>query len=235
MRDTLICEGDLINGQPVLEDGSISITLADGTEEMIEVQVISPIDIVIDTSLCFGECFKIQQCTDGLYLDTIPSSLGCDSLRITYRIEILEEIPVTELDTIFRCSGECYVGVNTICNSTPFLKIEEQTIPYTSVTGCDSIIHFVVIVEPDVPTIVEGSICEGGIGYPIGNQRITTPGEHQISLTSQFGCDSLVILNLVQGAVSVRDTTIRLCEGEIFETPDGVRMILVLLALPPLT
>jgi len=139
MGDTLICEGDIIDGQPIFNDELITITLSDGIQETIDVRVIKPIDLAKDTSICFGECFMNQQCVDGTVFETIPSSLGCDSLRITYLVSVYEEIPVTELDTIIRCPGECYEGRNTICNSTSFLKIDEQTIPLTSVTGCDSL------------------------------------------------------------------------------------------------
>lgn len=106
-------------------------------------------------------------------------------------------------------------GTYKVCGLS-YLKTDESSIPApdqiltltdirNDLTGpapsfCGDITNdascFLVTINPvNTPIILTESICPGET-YTVGTEAFDTPGTYEISLTNQFGCDSLVELNL---------------------------------------
>ncbi len=71
--------------------------------------------------------------------------------------------------------------------------------------GCDSLVHLDLTVHPVIETSLEATICEGSV-YELDGFAFNESGRYEVTFHSQFGCDSLVFLNLE--VVPVRDTII---------------------------
>ena len=71
------------------------------------------------------------------------------------------------------------------------------------------------------------SICDGE-GYPVGDSIYTEAGVYVTELTSQYGCDSVVILDLSVITVFTFNINAVICEGEsyfaggVYQTVSGV-------------
>lgn len=99
-----------------------------------------------DTTICFGEVFAAGNSVydqAGTYLDTIPSSFGCDSI-ITTNLTIREEDIATSLVAI--CQGESFfVGNEAFTTST----VTQRTL--TNQFGCDSTVNLdLVVLDPQI-------------------------------------------------------------------------------------
>lgn len=67
---------------------------------------------------------------------------------------------------------------------------------FNSFNGCDSIITTNLTVNPSTNEFLNELVCEGDC-FQIGGQTFCNPGFYQLSYTNQFGCDSLISLNLI--------------------------------------
>ena len=142
----------------------------------------------------------------GDYTDTLPSVLGCDSI-ITMHLFVKESYSDTFYAEI--CQGGSY-----------FFHIEE---PLTEeglyrfymhgINGCDSIETLLLTVHPIYNYTIEDSILPTE-NYVFGNRIIYDPGFYSDTLSSQFGCDSIVNLQLRNWylhTTRLRDT---ICDGD---------------------
>jgi len=128
----------------------------------------------------------------GIYENTLPSSTGCDSTIIVnltvgqfYRSYINAAI----------CEGETY-------NENGF-SINEQivdTLFYTAINGCDSIVILNLDINPKSLTEIYDTISQGGIYTNHGFEIFTTnsPGDFTFenSFENTYGCDSTIFLHL---------------------------------------
>jgi hypothetical protein len=122
----------------------------------------------------------------GIYYDTLPNYLGCDSM-ITLSLLVLPYLNDTIAITI--CSGDS-IG-NIVPTSSGFYV---DTF-YTSM-GCDSLITWQVNLLPPTITNIFDTICFGQI-YQLGNVPLTTSGYYFDTLNNLVGCDSIISLSLI--------------------------------------
>lgn len=90
----------------------------------------------------------------------------------------------------------------TICTGTEFWfndnLLTEPGIyvdTLTSISNCDSIVTLILRVEDVISDTLAAQILAGAT-FRAGNRSFTSEGEHQIQLTSEQGCDSLLVLQL---------------------------------------
>ncbi|HHM20416.1 MAG TPA: hypothetical protein ENJ20_00205, partial [Bacteroidetes bacterium] len=104
-------------------------------------------------------------------------------------INIAAPPPVVALmDTI--CAGEEFFIGTTLYNTTGFFIDTIQ-----SAGGCDSIVHLdLTVLQPDT-TLIDTSICNDEM-YIVGADTFLVSGQYEVLLENQFGCDSLVLLDL---------------------------------------
>lgn len=139
-------------------------------------------------SLCPGETFEWQGqmlTTAGLYLDTLTSAGGCDSLA-TLVLNVLDA-PVTTLE-VAGCPGSSFV-----CQGDTFAFPGVCANLFPAQNGCDSLVetHFVLL--PEAASFDTLALCPGQT-LDWNGQSIVAAGNYSVQLTGQNGCDSLAYL-----------------------------------------
>ena len=143
-------------------------------------------------SICSGDSLIIGNSvyyTSGNYVDTLQSTIGCDSMVYSNLI-VYPIFSDTNNQTI--CSGELY-SINGNIYDTTGTYLDTLLTSF----GCDSII----ITNLFVDSITGGSsinqqvICFGE-QIVVGNNIYDFPGVYSDTLTSINGCDSIVTTNL---------------------------------------
>ncbi|NOQ24669.1 MAG: T9SS type A sorting domain-containing protein [Bacteroidales bacterium] len=159
-----------------------------------------------------------------IYASYLQTIFGCDSIiETTVNVEQIQDCRFTEELTV--CYGSDYLFPDgTTQNNITSQVVHESIIP--SFFACDTIIETIVNVNQGDVTYLYDTICEGEsiqVGYVI----CTGTGIYGATLTNQFGCDSIVNLDLIVIELDVdlgRDKTIDINDtiildaGENFET-----------------
>ncbi len=201
--------------------GDVLLQNAVGCDSLIRVDLefVEAFRDTIQRELCLDSGFSLtvngtvydQSNPDGV--EQFTSVEGCDSI-VTVDLDFLPF--VTEEVRATACRGESFsiqVGDTQFDETNP-----SGTVTLQSVFGCDSIVDVAItFFEGDTlyieqPTCAGDVVEVGGVAYPAG----TTTA---ITLTNQFGCDSLIyidlpILPLPEVAV---DTLVRIDQGQSFE------------------
>ncbi|MBQ9295684.1 MAG: hypothetical protein IJ204_00635 [Paludibacteraceae bacterium] len=163
---------------------------------------------VVDT-ICEGESYMFDghaYKSAGTYIDTIPTMLGCDSIR---RL-ILTVNPVTVHEkTVHLCQGETCLSPTGQVLSSPGLYID--TLQAT--TGCDSIFRTRVYVHAPFYDTISATICQGQY-YDFLGRRVSEQRIYKDSTVTQWGCDSIHVLYLTVNPTYSSDTTVQLCQGD---------------------
>lgn len=83
-------------------------------------------------------------------------------------------------------------------------------------TGCDSVVVLHLTVRSQVKTMLDQTICYGGV-YPFGGKNISKAGTYYDTLSASTGCDSIVVLQLtVRPEIkTVLDESI--CAGDTYQ------------------
>jgi len=124
--------------------------------------------------------------SSGIYIDTIPNSIGCDSI-ITITLDIIP--PTLDTITIIDCLAPYTVpsGDETYTLSGTY----HDTIP--NFTGCDSIItiHYYGVSTSNINIISCGSYT-----VPSGDETYFASGTYMDTLLTIGGCDSILEIDL---------------------------------------
>lgn len=178
--------------------------------------------LVIDT-ICRGESyfengFAFDSLEPGIYHDSVllNSICGCDSI-VYLKLFVGEKHHVVLYDTA--CFGPDYIkyGFHFV---TP--KVGEHFLqqPITTVLGCDSLVDLHLFIAPTYDTILYDTICEGeeyhNLGFDTVNPHVGM-NILKLDLVSEFGCDSIVTMNLLVGEkheTVIKDT---ICEGDVYD------------------
>ena len=171
------------------------------------------IKVFVDTisyrsiSLCEGDSIVVDNNvynTSGVYVDSLTSIAGCDSIIIT-EVEVFPSYFSFEEYTI--CHGDSLVIGNSIfTNPGTYTTVLETT------AGCDSIFSVQLNVIPSVITMQDITICDGDV-FTIGEEIYTQTGTYTYVTISDQGCEDYIITNLT--VIPARYTqSITLCEGD---------------------
>jgi len=223
MLDTSICFGSCISlgGMDYCDSGTYEYVDANGEMATLNLTVRPENNTATQmVQRCFGETFDIDFDSydmSGIYPFTFEGggADGCDS-TINYILTILEEVPVTVVDT-FLCAGECFeppfVNSNKLCTT----NFSEEI--YQSANGCDSIVRVNVVIGANLTNRSKQTICVNScIG--IGDSTICETGQYDIVLESSTGCDSLVSIELTVDDEIINEFQEIICDGEIYEIAD---------------
>lgn len=155
--------------------------------------------------ICEGESITIGAhiyTTEGTYIDTLYSTLGCDSI-VTTILSLYPKYNITQYLEI--CEGESIaVGDHIYTSGGTYID------SLNSILGCDSVIFTNLTVHPDFYTIIDTSICYGN-NFLFNDSLYAEAGEYTALFSSIYGCDSMVQLilnvNQIDVTVNVTDTT----------------------------
>jgi hypothetical protein len=112
----------------------------------------SPINQVINESACNSYTSPTGQLysQSGTYIETIPSSLGCDSVIVTINLTIVNPTQTSFSETI--CDGDIYTWNN---QDYTYSGSFSQTFP--AVNGCDSIVTLNLTVNANSPIQIQAN------------------------------------------------------------------------------
>lgn len=144
---------------------------------------------------------------------------GCTSALITATVTVNPTYNVNE--NLAVCSGTLVTypdgfseTVNANTSHTSLLNTSE---------GCDSVIITNVNVNPTYNTSENVDVCIGSVyTYPDGfSETINNSTAHTSSLSSVFGCDSIIITNVNAVSDYTLTENVSICSGDNYTYPDG--------------
>lgn len=123
----------------------------------------------------------------GTYIDTLSSSLGCDSvviLNLTISTANSSSVNITACNSYLWPTNNQTYTVSGIYNAV-----------LTNIGGCDSTVTLNLSIESSDSIFTAQTACEV-YTWPVNNQTYTTSGIYSTSFTKSNGCDSVIVLNL---------------------------------------
>ena len=144
----------------------------------------------ITDTICAGESYRFNARTltaTGTYIDTLTTLFGCDSI-ITLKLHVRDEIRTPLYKKL--CYGDSLLfGGKYRTQSGTYIDT------LTAISGCDSIVTLNLQIRSEIRSILYQELCHGDSMLFAGHFR-TQSGTYNDTLTTLFGCDSIVTLNL---------------------------------------
>jgi gliding motility-associated-like protein len=187
-----------------------------------QLQVTNPSQSSQSILICSGDSIFIGggfQKLPGIYIDTLQTSAGCDSI-VTTDLGLI--YPVYGVRNISICQGDSFFTGGSFQSQA---GIYIDTIQ--SVAGCDSILTTTLSLIAPVLTDLSVSICEGD-SFFVGGYFQTLPGIYRDTLSSNLGCDSIIATTLQLIFPLLSSVSINICEGDSlfvggkFQTTAGI-------------
>ena len=211
-----LCSGDSIQvGNNFYSNSGIFIdTLIkeNGCDSIINTSLIVGLNTTINQSftICYGSSISIgpnSYSVSGLYIDTIQFG-GCDSIIIT-DLNVLDNTSYQQSFSL--CNGEnITVGSNSYNLSGNYIDT------LVSFNGCDSIVSTSLSFYNNYSTSNLETICFGD-SVTIGNSTYSTPGSYVDSISSSFGCDSIILTSLSVFPTLYEYLNFTICIGDSVE------------------
>lgn len=132
--------------------------------------------------------------SSGVYSDTIPNFVGCDSI-ISIDLTINSETYTTITPTT--CGVYTSPSGNYMWTSTGMYS---DTIP--NFVGCDSIISIDLTINTETYSTITPSACDTYVS-PSGNYTWTSTGVYTDTIPNFAGCDSILTINLTVNTVDI--------------------------------
>ena len=181
------------NGQTYTQTGiySSSLTNFHGCDSIVYLNLTITGKSTKDLFLSGCDSVSINGSTynsTGDYFQYLTNSFGCDSL-----LNLHLNIPTSYslIDNIFTCDTYTWIDGQTYVNDTSGIAFN-----LLSSEGCDSIIHLNLDIglSSDKTTIINTTAIDNFI---IQGQTFTESGTYYLYLLDQFGCDSMVQINVI--------------------------------------
>jgi len=215
--NTSICNGDSILIDTVYQftagvytDTSISISGCDSIA-ITTLTIDSVYNIALTDTICSGDSIQLPGgsyvSAGGIYIDTLSSTAGCDSI-LTTSLTVNPVIAVGANDTV--CAGDSIQlpGGNYVSTAGSYIDT------LSTVSGCDSIITTLLVVNTVSYDSVSVGICTGDSLLLPGGSYASSSGVYIDSLTSSAGCDSIIITKLAVDSVIINNINASICNGD---------------------
>jgi len=211
-----ICNGDsyMFNGHTYTVTGIYNDTLTSmhGCDSIIVTQLtVNPVYTINNPqTICDGDSYMFNGHTytvAGNYNDTLTSMHGCDSIIIT-QLTVNPVYTINNPQTI--CDGDSYMFNGHTYTVT---GIYNDTL--TSMHGCDSIIITQLTVNPVYTINNPQTICDGD-SYMFNGHTYTVAGNYNDTLTSMYGCDSIIVTQLMVNPVYTINNPQTICDGDSY-------------------
>ena len=214
--DTTICYGETLQvGDTLLTQSGhreFYTLRPDGllTWNIVDLTILGPQSSSMYVSICQGDTFTYEggsYATAGVYIDTLQNYIGCDSV-VTLHLTINPVYDYTIVAGI--CASERYEENNFSADTT---GVYVQYL--TSIHGCDSIVRLDLTVHPEYDSTIVARICQGN-AYQENGFDETEAGEYTLRLQSEFGCDSVIHLQLSVDSVETTYYYDTICQGDSY-------------------
>ena len=200
--------------------------------QVIEIQIILPINSIQNLNICNGQSYVLPNGTtvfsSGTYLDTLSTTSGCDSI-VTTNLTIFP--PISSTQNIQICNGQNYVlpDGTTVVSSGTYLDT------LSAISGCDSIviINLNFYQNDLIPILPEMDLCPNdSISFSLSgdfsqiawsngqNGSIVTiyePGNYTVFVSDINGCidsDNFSVGELVLPTISLELADSSICKGD---------------------
>jgi len=209
-----ICQGDSIflagNFQNSSGQYTDSLSTTFGCDSLIITNlVVNPTFNDSSTiSICQGDSVFLNgsfQHNSGVFTDSLQSITGCDSV-VTTNLIVNPVFSSIQNSTI--CQGDSILFGSNFYGFSGTFSDSLQT-----VSGCDSVLTLNLTVNASFQNIQTVSICSSDSIFLAGNFQ-NSSGQYTDSLSTTFGCDSLIITNLVVNPTFNDSSTISICQGD---------------------
>ena len=217
LGEETICKGDTVFFGPwaITVPGFVQYDTkaSDGCDSLVslDVVVVEPLIFNINEVTCEGSTYQFagqEITTPGQYSHTFQNSEGCDSIvRLNLSFEPIQ--PVVMSASI--CKGDTYIFKDVIATTGG-----EYIATSTDANGCDSTFVINLSVLESGVTDVPMNICAGGIVEYEG-KVYDAPGIYEVNLITDFGCDSMVNLTIVQDDLESFTFSREICQGKVFD------------------
>lgn len=217
--DTTICETNLPFiwfGNDYLSTGSYNdtITNMNGCDSIMTLNLIieEQFEEVTDTIICDDALPFNWRGTDYFssitHSETITNPSGCDSI-----FTLLLDVRTETNDTIYHpiCDSQVpYAWGSHVINSDGL-----YTDTFKNIAGCDSIVTLDISITAQVLHTIDSTICSSELPFSWNTQTISTAGTYSEAITTAFGCDSIVTLNLNVEAETHDTIFTQICTAQV--------------------
>ena len=213
-----ICEGSAYteNGFNVSEAGTYTQNLqtVNGCDSIVTLTLtVNPVEsTTLSAAICEGATytengFNVSEA--GTYTQNLQTINGCDSIvTLTLTVNPVES---TTLSAAI-CEGATYTE-----NGFNVSEAGTYTQNLQTVNGCDSIVTLTLTVNPAYNITIDASINEGET-YEENGFSESEAGTYVHTLQSEFGCDSVITLNLTVNS-SLNDVVANAVEVRLYPNP----------------
>lgn len=211
-----LCQGAgfEVNGTTYFETGFYTDTIvtATGCDSIIRLDLMinDTFFTQIDTIVCPGSIIDIGDNAygaSGVYLDTLNTVDGCDSI-VRLQLEVIGE-EFTIIDTSL-CTGLAFDFVGSLLDQS---GVYRDTV--TSSLGCDSLLELRLNVLPPPVGNAQFTICQGE-NIVINGISYNETGSYRDTLQTIAGCDSILEFSLEVISQLFTALEVELCEGESY-------------------
>ena len=213
-----ICEGATYteNGFNASEAGTYTQNLQtiDGCDSIVTLTLtVNPVEsTTLSAAICEGTSytengFNVSEA--GTYTQNLQTVNGCDSI-VTLNLTINPVANTTLSVTI--CNGTTYTE-----NGFNVSEAGTYTQNLQTVNGCDSIVTLNLTINPTYNITIDASINEGET-YEENGFSESEAGTYVHTLQSEFGCDSVITLNLTVNS-SLNDVVANAVEVSLYPNP----------------
>ncbi len=220
-KSYLLPSGLLVNKAGRYIDTLKSVNGCDSIIITTNLSFLPAITKAFNATVCAGSAYLLPSgksvSVAGVYIDTLKSISGCDSLINTITLTLDEVKRVTTNALI--CAGTIY----TMPGGGKYTKAGTYTDTLKNNRGCDSLITTVNLNLTFVSQkTLEASICKGSAYLLPSGKTATSTGEYSDTLRYKAGCDSVIYTVKLQ-VFSPLNVTINtsICAGKSYQSPSG--------------
>lgn len=205
----------LVLDTATFDGGMVSVTALDSTgclvSDTIKVNFHPATTDSLNYQICQGDSVLLPSGSyvfnNGIYLSTLASSLGCDSVIIT-EVQVLPKNVNSQ--QINLCQGDTFTLPGGAQISTPGIFIDSLT----TINGCDSIWTTTLNVLTTFSDSSQISLCLGDSTQLTNGTWVSVAGYYTDTLLATNGCDSVATtqVNILQPRIS--SSLISICAGD---------------------
>jgi hypothetical protein len=148
--------------------------------------------------------------TSGTYNDTIPNSIGCDSIitiNLTINNSSTSSVTASACDSYTSPSGNHVWTASGTYNDTLVNSV-----------GCDSIITFNLTINLSTNSNISVTACDSYTS-PSGLYTWTASGAYSDTIANSAGCDSIIFITLTVNSSNTSSITETACDS--YTSPSG--------------
>jgi gliding motility-associated-like protein len=221
-----ICQGDTIMLMPQVSDcNNCTYLWSDGStgSTLTTTPLASaPYAVTVqDEAGCTASDSVYVTVYDSIQVSTIITSAICDASNGIILIDITNNAGIY---SILWSNGLNTYSINNVADTIAITNLLAGTYSITVTNQvCTTVISSVNIdaTQQDSYTLLSETICEGS-SYAVGDSVFTESGQYQLRLTNQFGCDSIIDLDLSVNAFIEVSLDTAICPEEFINIGTSV-------------